>query len=243
MVCYSQFMLQKVTTTDDMLRVYQDRDLSSTVIVQASKGLDIRLGAATVHEGREWIEATVEDGSAGYILGPSARSHTTMGGTRLMFNLSDTSTANAISGLAAAGVGVATWWWPAVSDAESAKKAATYGATAAFFQAALTTILALMSIFKPLSKPLDYVGPNAIVDAFIFAFLGLMIQRKASRIAAVCAVVLYALELIYVGIQGRIGAVSVLWAVIFAWAFISSVRGTFAYHSHQERRHTGASEA
>ena len=73
-------MLQKVTTTDDMLQVYQDRDVSSRVIVQARRGAEIHLGAATVHEGREWMEAIIED-NVGYVLGPSARGHTTLGPT------------------------------------------------------------------------------------------------------------------------------------------------------------------
>jgi hypothetical protein len=71
-------MPQKITTTDDALQFYQDRDLSSAVIARVPTGLDIQVGAATVREGREWLEATLEDGKAGYILGPSARSHTTL---------------------------------------------------------------------------------------------------------------------------------------------------------------------
>ena len=55
-------------------------------MAQVSKGTEIQLSAATVHEGREWTEATLEDGSVGYVLGPSARSHTTLGGARLTLN-------------------------------------------------------------------------------------------------------------------------------------------------------------
>jgi hypothetical protein len=64
-----------------MLQVYQNRDLSSAVIAQTPKGHEIQLGDATVHEGREWMEATLEDGSVGYVLGPNARSHTSIGKT------------------------------------------------------------------------------------------------------------------------------------------------------------------
>lgn len=75
-------MLQKVTATDDLLEVYQDRDLGSRVIAQLTKGLEIQLGEASVHEGREWIEVTLQNGSAGFVLGPGARGHTTLGQTQ-----------------------------------------------------------------------------------------------------------------------------------------------------------------
>jgi hypothetical protein len=76
-----QIMIEKVTTTDDALHLYRERDLSSPLITQLGKGTEIQLGAKTVLEGREWIEATVEDNS-GYILGSSARGHTTLGASR-----------------------------------------------------------------------------------------------------------------------------------------------------------------
>jgi hypothetical protein len=71
-------MPQKVVTTDETLHVYQMRHLSSTVVAQLSTGIEIELGDATVYEGREWMEASV-GGTVGYVLGPAARSHTTLG--------------------------------------------------------------------------------------------------------------------------------------------------------------------
>jgi len=68
-----------VTTTDDSLLVYQARELNSTVIATIPKGQNIRVGAPEEHAGREWLETTLADGSIGYVLGPSARSHTTLG--------------------------------------------------------------------------------------------------------------------------------------------------------------------
>lgn len=69
-------LAQKVTTTDDTLQLYQSCDLSSNVIAQVSEGAEIQLGAGTVHQGREWMEGTLEDGRVGYVLGPSVRGHT-----------------------------------------------------------------------------------------------------------------------------------------------------------------------
>jgi hypothetical protein len=70
-----------VTVTEDSLPVYQDRDLSSAVIAQVPNGHGIttRLDVAKDRIGREWLEATLADGTIGYILGTSARGHTTLG--------------------------------------------------------------------------------------------------------------------------------------------------------------------
>jgi uncharacterized protein (UPF0335 family) len=70
---------QKVTVTDGTLQVYQARDFSSTVILQLARGSEIELGASQIFDGREWIEANLGNGSVGYVLGPSVRSHTNLG--------------------------------------------------------------------------------------------------------------------------------------------------------------------
>ena len=72
---------QKVTITDGTLQVYQARNLSSAVIISLARGQELQLGAAEILEGREWVEAYLEDGGIGYVLGPSVRSHTTLGAT------------------------------------------------------------------------------------------------------------------------------------------------------------------
>jgi len=73
-------MTQRVTTTDDQLQVYRQRDLASA-IVHVPKAVGLTLSDSTVFEDREWMEATLEDGTVGYVLGPTARSHTTLGGS------------------------------------------------------------------------------------------------------------------------------------------------------------------
>jgi Zn-dependent protease with chaperone function len=67
---------RRLRTLDDTLRVFQDRNFNSTVVAQLPKGADIQLGAASEFEGREWLEAKLADGTTGYVLGPTARSHT-----------------------------------------------------------------------------------------------------------------------------------------------------------------------
>src|SRR5580658_8339143 len=70
-------MPQRVTTTDDLLQAYRYRDLTSGVLCQFSKGLEVSLGAVTIHDGHQWIEVALHDGTVGFVLGPSARGHTT----------------------------------------------------------------------------------------------------------------------------------------------------------------------
>lgn len=71
-------MPQRVVTTDDNLQLHEERDLNSAAI-NLKKGVELQLDAATVFEGREWMEATFKDG-VGYVLGPAARGHTTLMG-------------------------------------------------------------------------------------------------------------------------------------------------------------------
>jgi len=73
-------MKQTVTTTDDSVEIYEARDLNSRVVARVSKDGSIQLGATeVVVEGRLWMEAALEDGRAGYVLGPTVRGHTTFG--------------------------------------------------------------------------------------------------------------------------------------------------------------------
>jgi hypothetical protein len=73
-------MTQIVKTTDDALQIYQDRDFGSPVVANLQKDVEIQLGAQSIHEGRQWIEASLTGGGvSGYVLGPSARGHTTLG--------------------------------------------------------------------------------------------------------------------------------------------------------------------
>ena len=67
---------RKVRTLDDTLRVFQDRDLNSPVIGHSRTGVEIQLGAVSEIDGREWVEATLPDGTTGYLVSASARSHT-----------------------------------------------------------------------------------------------------------------------------------------------------------------------
>jgi hypothetical protein len=67
---------RKVRTSDDALRVFQTPDLNAVVRCQVPCGAEIQLGAVLEADGREWIEAALPDGTSGFVLGASMRSHT-----------------------------------------------------------------------------------------------------------------------------------------------------------------------
>jgi hypothetical protein len=68
-----------VTTTDSALEIYADRNLNSAVFARIPTGVEVELGETTLFEDREWIQARLKDRTAGYVLAPSARGHTTFG--------------------------------------------------------------------------------------------------------------------------------------------------------------------
>jgi hypothetical protein len=68
--------VKRVVTIDDSVQIYSNRDIGATAF-QLPKAAEIRLGATTTAEGREWFEASFGD-QAGFILGATARGHTTL---------------------------------------------------------------------------------------------------------------------------------------------------------------------
>jgi hypothetical protein len=88
-------MPEKVTTIDDALRVYRERNLGSELLPQIPAGVEIQLGSASMVEDREWIEVTIPS-HVGYALGPSLRGHTTLakGSSSFLAGNRDPQTAN-----------------------------------------------------------------------------------------------------------------------------------------------------
>jgi hypothetical protein len=65
----------RVQTFDNTLRIFEDSDFQSAVKSEVPYGTVLQLGATTEIAGREWIEVTLPDGTAGYVLASSVRSH------------------------------------------------------------------------------------------------------------------------------------------------------------------------
>jgi hypothetical protein len=122
------------------------------------------------------------------------------------------------------------WWWPSVSDAAGAKKAAHEGAGSAVFIACVTTLFSVLSIFG--IQILSGFSPYSLIDAGLFALVAWRIY-KMSRAWAVVGLLLYIYERIYSfylrGSSGSVGLVGVLVGAMLLLGFVHGIRGTFAY--------------
>lgn len=65
----------RIRTVDGAVRILQDRNLDSAVVAELPEGAEVQLGAASYVDGREWLQVTMQNGTAGYVLGPMARGH------------------------------------------------------------------------------------------------------------------------------------------------------------------------
>jgi len=118
----------------------------------------------------------------------------------------------------------ATWiahvtWWPEITDAETARRAALSGVAAATLCAVTTGAFAVLGLFG--------VSRFSLLDAGLFTVIAWGIYRM-SRAWAIAGLVIYVSERI-VGLRIRPGVFSVI-AIIFIVLFIGGIRGTFAYH-------------
>jgi hypothetical protein len=111
-------------------------------------------------------------------------------------------------------------FWPEITDPDTARSAAMHGVFAALFVAVATGAMGLLSMTDPWPSFLDVV---------LSGFLGFRIWRM-SRSAAVFALVYFIANKVYmVATDGLKGATAYM-ALALVMAFISGVRGTFAYH-------------
>jgi hypothetical protein len=108
------------------------------------------------------------------------------------------------------------FFWPAIKDAESAKKAAEQG----FMAAVLYLILSFGVVLS--------AQPQKLLDVLIVALCGYLAKRKQSRIAAVIGALMMAPEVIF-SLQGG-DMLRLLTACILLLLFVNAVRGTFLYH-------------
>jgi hypothetical protein len=119
-------------------------------------------------------------------------------------------------------------FWPDVSTLPDVAWAVKQGVWAAGFVAVVTGIVALVAL--SLHTAVLGLGASALVDSAIFAAVAYGIHKN-SRFAAVSGLVIYLVERIYMfkaaGVHGG-GATAMV--VILTLAFVTAIRGTFAYH-------------
>lgn len=119
--------------------------------------------------------------------------------------------------------------FPAIASISDAQTVGRQGTWAACFVAGTTTVVALASIFKIL--PSDFpINGWSLIDAALYAMIAWGIYRM-SRIAALIGLIGYCLERIYMQIAlGPSFGAGIFVTLLIMFAFINSVRGTFAYH-------------
>jgi hypothetical protein len=112
-------------------------------------------------------------------------------------------------------------YWPELSTATDAEKAVKGAAYVAFFVAALTGLLSLLTLLSVT----QILSGWAIFDALLFGVLGFFILR-GSRAAAVLGLILYVIELV-AAIAATANPAGLIVGLFFTSAFISGVRGAY----------------
>ncbi len=120
------------------------------------------------------------------------------------------------------------WFYPQITDLESAREASHQGVWACAAVAGVTLLFYGLTHFN--INPLRLTS-YALIDSALFLLLGVGIYRK-SRTAAVLGLALYVLERIFGSIEYGFKGSAVLVLVVIA--FVNSVRGTFAYRKYLE---------
>ena len=123
---------------------------------------------------------------------------------------------------------VQSWFWPQITDSESARSAARGARTAAILCAGFTLISPL--VVMPGAKFSQSPGLTvlSLVDVFLFGILAWGIHRL-SRTAAVLGLLLYVAERLMAGNFAK----GIYLTIVITFWFISGIRGTFAYHQYK----------
>jgi ABC-type polysaccharide/polyol phosphate export permease len=122
------------------------------------------------------------------------------------------------------------WYWPKIEDEPSAEAATKPAVGASCFVAAVTGLLAVLSIFY--HKPIVGLDGWGLVDAIIFALIAWRIS-KVSRAWAVVGLLMYLLEVGYKLATNPSSALGIV-TIIFILTYINGIRGTFAYHQYRK---------
>jgi len=122
------------------------------------------------------------------------------------------------------------WYWPTIEDDSSAEHATKAAVGVSGFIACVTALVAVLSIVY--HKPIIGLDGWGLVDAVIFAVIAWRIS-KVSRAWAIVGLLMYLLEVGYKLATNPSGALGIL-TIIFILAYISAIRGAFAYHRYRK---------
>jgi hypothetical protein len=122
------------------------------------------------------------------------------------------------------------WYWPTIEDESSAEHATKAAVGVSGFIAALTALIAVLSIIY--HKPILGLDAWGLIDAAIFALIAWRIS-KLSRAWAIVGLVMYLLEVGYKLVTNPSAALGVL-TIIITLTYINAIRGAFAYHRYRK---------
>jgi hypothetical protein len=127
--------------------------------------------------------------------------------------------------------------FPTIVTLSDAQKTGRQGTWAACFLAGIMSLIALASILGRLPDNFPRDG-WMLIDAAIFGLIAWGIYRM-SRVAAISGLVLYIIERIDMHVMmGKSHISGIFVTVMFLFAFINAIRGTFAYHRMQDAEKT-----
>jgi len=119
------------------------------------------------------------------------------------------------------------WYWPQIDNVADAEQASNGGMWAALICAGVTTLFATVAVVS--HGAIMGINGWAYVDALLFAVIAWRIRAR-SKAFAVAGLTLFALEKVFQFATQPKAAVGIFLAIALLLAFISGVRGTFAYH-------------
>lgn len=119
------------------------------------------------------------------------------------------------------------WYWPQIGNVADAEQASNAGMWAALVCAGVTTLFATVAVFS--HGAIMGINGWAYVDALLFALIAWRIRAR-SKVFAVIGLGLFVLEKVFQFATQPKAGVGIFLAIVLLFAFISGVRGTFAYH-------------
>ncbi|MDX2239533.1 MAG: hypothetical protein NW224_02510 [Leptolyngbyaceae cyanobacterium bins.302] len=123
-----------------------------------------------------------------------------------------------------------SFFLPTISDLKSAQSAARQGTAVCILIIVFSLVVAGISSSTTGTPPSQWL----IAALLIYGVIAVMIYRM-SRVAAIAGLVLYMGDRLVLFAQQGI-SVSAAIAILFVFAFINAIRGTFAYHRLRQER-------
>ncbi|WP_130618432.1 hypothetical protein [Dyella amyloliquefaciens] len=120
------------------------------------------------------------------------------------------------------------WYWPEIGNLADAEQASNQGFWAAVVCAVVTVLIATVAITA--GKSIAGIDATAYADAAAFAVIAWRIRARSKSFAVIGLVLFLIEKIIQFATQPLNLGFGIVVAVCLLLAFITGVRGTFAYH-------------